>query len=72
MGWKIAEKPNNTWLPEIMSDAENLTLKEDLILWPPVVIIHNSTIGNKNSDQRVIVSIEELEAKLQGRFLFHE
>ncbi|CDP06963.1 unnamed protein product [Coffea canephora] len=65
MGWKSAEKPNVTWSPEKLSDVENLTLKEDLILWPPVVIIHNSTIGNKSPDQQVIISIEEFETKLR-------
>ena len=68
MGWKSAEKPNVTWSPEKLSDVENLTLKEDLILWPPVVIIHNSTIGNKSPDQQVIISIEEFETKLRGTF----
>ncbi|KAL3530417.1 hypothetical protein ACH5RR_009739 [Cinchona calisaya] len=65
MGWKDAEKTNDTWVCQMLSEAENLTLKEDLILWPPVLIIHNGTIVNKNPGQRVVVSIEELEAKLR-------
>ncbi|CAK9153840.1 unnamed protein product [Ilex paraguariensis] len=66
MGWKSAAAPNNPWVCEILSDAETLAVKEDLIIWPPVVIIHNSSIGNYKPDDRVVVSIEVLEAILKG------
>ncbi|KAL2511111.1 XS domain-containing protein [Abeliophyllum distichum] len=65
MGWKSAEDFSRQWLCEVMSDAETSSIKEDLIIWPPVVIIHDSTIGLKNPDEQVIISTDALESKLR-------
>ncbi|MCD7471218.1 hypothetical protein HAX54_011536 [Datura stramonium] len=65
MGWKSADAPKDSWVREKLSNAETVALKEDLIIWPPVVIIHNSSITSSNPDQRVVVSAEELESKLR-------
>ncbi|CAI9113133.1 OLC1v1013676C1 [Oldenlandia corymbosa var. corymbosa] len=65
MGWKFGEFSDSAWSCEKLSDVENKALKEDLILWPPVVIIHNSTIGSRSPDQQVVVTVEELEGKLR-------
>ncbi|XP_075093301.1 uncharacterized protein LOC107788967 [Nicotiana tabacum] len=65
MGWKSADAPNSGWVREMLSDTETVGLKEDLIIWPPVVIIHNSSMMNSDPDQRVVVSAEELESKLK-------
>uniref|UniRef100_A0A5B7BIG5 XS domain-containing protein n=1 Tax=Davidia involucrata TaxID=16924 RepID=A0A5B7BIG5_DAVIN len=64
MGWKSAVALNRSWICQVLPDNESLALKEDLIIWPPVVVIHNSSISNYNPDERVIVSIEVLEALL--------
>lgn len=66
MGWKITEEPSSEWHCEVMTIAETSALKEDLIIWPPVVIVHNSTIDNMNPDERVIISTEKLDTKLRG------
>ncbi|CAN4106570.1 unnamed protein product [Withania somnifera] len=65
MGWKTADAHKDSWVREKLSNAETVALKEDLIIWPPVVIIHNSSITSSNPDQRVLVSAEELESKLR-------
>lgn len=65
MGWKSADAHKDSWVREKLSNAETVALKEDLIIWPPVVIIHNSSITSSNPDQRVVVSAEELESKLR-------
>lgn len=67
MGWS-AEAVNGVWICETLSHAEHLCIKEDLILWPPAVIVHNSTITNQNPDQRVVITLEKLEARLRGKF----
>ncbi|KAL0436325.1 UNVERIFIED_CONTAM: hypothetical protein Sradi_0340400 [Sesamum radiatum] len=64
MGWKFIDKSSG-WHCEVMSNAEKSALNEDLIIWPPVVIIHNSTIDSKNPDERVIISTEEVDVKLR-------
>ncbi|KAL0460083.1 UNVERIFIED_CONTAM: hypothetical protein Slati_0635500 [Sesamum latifolium] len=68
MGWKFTDESSG-WHCEVMSSAEKSALNEDLIIWPPVVIIHNSTIDSKNPDERVIVSMEEVAMKLRGDVL---
>lgn len=70
MGWKSAEAPNSAWVHKVLPEDETLALKEDLIIWPPVVVIHNITITNTNPDERVVVSVEELETKLRGLLYF--
>ncbi|KAF8403263.1 hypothetical protein HHK36_011364 [Tetracentron sinense] len=66
MGWNVAPPDNSTWVHRVLPNAESLALKEDLILWPPLVIIHNSSILNNDPDGRKIVTIEALEAILRG------
>ncbi|OMO57670.1 hypothetical protein CCACVL1_25711 [Corchorus capsularis] len=64
MGWNSTAASNGLWSQKALPEAEALAIKEDLIIWPPVVILHNSSIAATNSDDRIIVSIEALEAFL--------
>ncbi|CAK7329315.1 unnamed protein product [Dovyalis caffra] len=66
MGWNSAIFPNSPWVRQILPDLEASSLKEDLIIWPPVVVIHNRSIANGNPDDRIIVSIEGLRDILRG------
>ncbi|XP_057804891.1 uncharacterized protein LOC131020208 [Salvia miltiorrhiza] len=65
MGWKTTEHPSSQWHREVMTDAETQVLKEDLIIWPPIVVVHNSTIDSMSPDERVIISAEKLDTKLR-------
>lgn len=58
---------NGLWRQKTLPDVEALAMKEDLVIWPPIVILHNSSIATTNSDHRIIVSIEEIEAFLRGK-----
>ncbi|KAK9280497.1 hypothetical protein L1049_014189 [Liquidambar formosana] len=62
-GWNSAVAPNSSWVR--LPDAQAVALKEDLVIWPPVVIIQNSSIGNNEPDERMIVTIEVLETMLR-------
>ncbi|XP_058004126.1 uncharacterized protein LOC110648784 isoform X2 [Hevea brasiliensis] len=66
MGWNNIRGPNGKWIPHLLPDTEALSLKEDLIIWPPVVLIHNSSISNYNLNERMIVTIEGLKDILRG------
>lgn len=70
MGWKTTdEHPSSEWHREAMTDAQARALKEDLIIWPPLVVVHNSTIDDSTSpSERVIISAEKLDTKLRGKF----
>ncbi|KAI3992369.1 hypothetical protein MKX01_030090 [Papaver californicum] len=65
MGWKSSEVPDDRWSLQVLPDAQALSLKEDLVLWPPQVIIHNSSILNENPDERKVIKIEEMEGILK-------
>ncbi|KAG9131709.1 hypothetical protein Leryth_009449 [Lithospermum erythrorhizon] len=66
MGWRSAEVPNDSWVCEMLTDVETSALKDDLIIWPPVVVVHNSTIADV-LDKQITLSVEEFEAKLRGK-----
>ncbi|KAL5763813.1 hypothetical protein ACOSQ2_016407 [Xanthoceras sorbifolium] len=66
LGWSYETNPNGFWVRQTLSNAEALAMKEDLIIWPPVVFVHNSSIANANPDERMIVSIEKLKAIIKG------
>ncbi|PKA62391.1 Protein suppresor of gene silencing 3 [Apostasia shenzhenica] len=59
MGWKSDVPPGNSMsIPK----PEARSLREDLILWPPLVIIHNISIGDKRSTRvSKVVSVETME-----------
>ncbi|XP_042499904.1 uncharacterized protein LOC122078105 [Macadamia integrifolia] len=65
MGWNSTVPRDGIWVHADLPHAEALALKEDLILWPPLVIIHNSSIGNKDPDRRKVLTIEDMEAILK-------
>ncbi|MED6148881.1 hypothetical protein PIB30_057139 [Stylosanthes scabra] len=66
LGWRDTPSSDGLWVREALPAAEASNLKNDLIIWPPVVLIHNSSVANSNPHKRVIVSIQELEAILRG------
>lgn len=65
MGWNSAAALNASWGCETLPDAEIMAIKEDLIIWPPVVIVHNSSIENSDPAHRFIVSSESLKDYLR-------
>lgn len=67
MGWSSEAAPNGLWIRRILPLVEVLALKEDLIIWPPVLIIHNSSIAIDNLSERVAISCEELEVVIRGK-----
>ncbi|KAK3195805.1 hypothetical protein Dsin_027115 [Dipteronia sinensis] len=64
--WSYEATPNGLWVWQTLSNAEALAVKEDLIIWPPVVFVHNSSVVNANPDERMIVSIEKLKVIIKG------
>lgn len=68
LGWS-SDVPQETitWVPEVLSDEEAMAAKEDLILWPPVVIIRNISMSNNNPKEQKVIPIEGVEAFLRGK-----
>ncbi|GMH11482.1 hypothetical protein Nepgr_013323 [Nepenthes gracilis] len=68
MGWNSVAAPDGvTWVPQLLPQAEALALKEDLILWPPVVIVHNISLSNNNHEEWNTISIEATGAFLRAK-----
>ncbi|XP_020107633.1 uncharacterized protein LOC109723606 [Ananas comosus] len=67
MGWNWRVAPDTSRAYESSSAVvEAKALRDDLILWPPLVIIHNSSIGIKvSADKAKIVTTEQMEELLR-------
>ncbi|XP_038874568.1 uncharacterized protein LOC120067168 [Benincasa hispida] len=52
MGWNYSKPPDNSRGYRFLSADEAAANQEDLIMWPPIVIIHN-TITGKSKDGRM-------------------
>lgn len=68
MGWDTdIPQDTVTWVPQVLPHAEALAQKEDLILWPPVVIIHNISMSDDNPQNWKVISMETIEAFIRGK-----
>lgn len=70
MGWDLAFSSNGRWVCKSLPDIKAWALKEDIIVWPPVVIIHNGSARDIYSNKQVKISIEQLENILRGELAF--
>ncbi|GAB2229288.1 hypothetical protein Drorol1_Dr00023426 [Drosera rotundifolia] len=68
MGWNCVAAPDVvTWVPHILSDEESLAQKEDLILWPPVVIVRNISLSHNNHNEWDVISTDALGEFLRSK-----
>lgn len=68
LGWNSEVAPEVvTWSPEPISTAEAWAQKEDLIIWPPVIVIHNDSISDHDPKDRKIITTEALSDFLRGK-----
>ncbi|KAK8449987.1 hypothetical protein SEVIR_7G299697v4 [Setaria viridis] len=64
MGWNWLVAPDTSKAHHSSSEEVN-AMRGDLMLWPPVVVIHNSSIVSKAKDTEAkVVSMEEIEGVL--------
>ncbi|KAJ0718450.1 putative XS domain superfamily protein [Helianthus annuus] len=70
-GWNSV-LPSDTprWFPETLSTTEASAQKQDLIIWPPVVIVHNISITSNNSNGEGPITVEALGQYLRGMLFF--
>ncbi|KAG7946273.1 hypothetical protein I3843_14G031500 [Carya illinoinensis] len=68
LGWNtVVPQDTITWVPQVLPNAEALAQKEDLILWPPVIIIHNISLSDNNPGKWKVITVEEIEAFLRRK-----
>ncbi|KAK1416580.1 hypothetical protein QVD17_32371 [Tagetes erecta] len=70
LGWNgVIPADTPRWFPEILSTTETLAQKQDLIIWPPVVIVHNISILDSNTNGQGPTTEEALGQYLRGKGL---
>ncbi|GLJ45371.1 hypothetical protein SUGI_0955100 [Cryptomeria japonica] len=61
MGWNYAVVPDNAYVYQSLAKPDAIAIKEDLILWPPLVIIHTYTFKNKQDECQIVTSNLEMD-----------
>lgn len=61
MGWDPTIVSYGRWISKSLSDVEAWAIKEDIIVWPPVVIIHIGSARDFYDNEQVKIPIEQLE-----------
>ncbi|KAK7858558.1 hypothetical protein CFP56_011524 [Quercus suber] len=68
LGWNtVVPQDTITWSPEVLPNAEAFAQKEDLILWPPLIVVHNISMSDSNPQKWKVVKVEEVEAFLREK-----
>ncbi|XP_022745782.1 uncharacterized protein LOC111296036 [Durio zibethinus] len=68
LGWDSVAPPDTiTWVPHVLPQAQAFAQKEDLVLWPPIVVIHNISMANNNPQEQKVLPIEGVQAFLRGK-----
>ncbi|MCD9561245.1 hypothetical protein HAX54_020248 [Datura stramonium] len=68
MGWNSDAPPDGKlWVPVAVPAPNALAQKEDLILWPPVVVIHNCSELVTGLDGQKVMTTEAVEDFLRGK-----
>ncbi|KAG6477628.1 uncharacterized protein LOC122022604 [Zingiber officinale] len=66
MGWNWLVAPDQARTYQSAAAPEAKNLKEDLILWPPVVIFHNNSTGKKTlNNKNTVLSTEGIQEILR-------
>nr|GMC92651.1 suppressor of gene silencing like protein [Ipomoea batatas] len=71
MGWNTVVGPNvTTFLPEPISRSNASAQREDLILWPPTVIVHNCTKSSYGPQEQQVKTLRKIEDLLRDSSKF--
>lgn len=66
MGWNHVVPPDNAKGYQLLPLPDARAMKEDLILWPPLVIVHNANSEMKKDGSEHVVSDLDMDEILQG------
>ncbi|KAL7251786.1 hypothetical protein ACSBR1_013609 [Camellia fascicularis] len=65
MGWNYLKSPDNSKAYQSLSSNEASANQDDLIIWPPVVIIHNTNTGKGRDERKEGLGNKEMDNKLR-------
>lgn len=66
MEWNYAETPENSKAYQSFSADDASANKEDLIVWPPTVLIHNTNPGKRKDGHMEHMGNKEVDMILKG------
>lgn len=66
MGWNYAKAPENSKAYQSLSADDASANREDLIIWPPTVIIHNTSSGKRKDGRMEGMGNKEMDMILKG------
>lgn len=58
--------PDNSKVYQSLSEDEAIANKEDLIIWPPIVVIHNTSTGKRKDGRIDGMGNKDMDSKLKG------
>lgn len=66
MGWNHVVPPDNAKVYQLLPSPDARAMKEDLILWPPLVIVHNANSEMKKYGSEHVISNLDMDEILEG------
>lgn len=67
MGWNYSITPDNSRVYQSLSASEAAANQEDLIIWPPTVIIHNTITGKGKEGRMEGLGIKAMDSYIRGK-----
>ncbi|XP_072986121.1 uncharacterized protein [Typha latifolia] len=65
MGWNYAKAPENSKAYQLLPADDAQINREDLILWPPTIVIHNTNSGRRKDGRMEGIGNKEMDTKLK-------
>ena len=72
MVWNYVRVPDNSKSYRLLSEDEAAANKEDLIIWPPIVLIHNTNVRKRKDGLVDGVGNKEMDIELEGIICFYQ
>ncbi|PNY08026.1 hypothetical protein L195_g004536 [Trifolium pratense] len=69
MGWNHSKPPDNSKAYQYLSADEAEANQDDLIMWPPLVIIHNTNTGKSRDGKMEGLGNKWMDGKIRGYIL---
>jgi hypothetical protein len=66
MGWNYSMPPDNSKTYQFLSADEATANQDDLIIWPPVVIIQNTITGKSKEGRMEGLGNKAMDSKIRG------
>ncbi|XP_077240598.1 uncharacterized protein LOC143881420 [Tasmannia lanceolata] len=65
MGWNYVKAPENSKAYQTLSADDATANREDLIIWPPIVVIHNTNSGRRKDGRMEGLGNKDMDNKLK-------